>query len=171
MRRSLWQRLDALARHLTPFGLTVVLVLLGQVPFHLPGFAQVAPMLPLIAIYHWTVYRPELMPAVAVFLVGLLQDALSGLPFGVNTLVYLIAYGVVLTQRSFLVGKSFPIVWFGFALVGAAATLVAWGLVSAISATVVEGRAGFFQYLVTLGGFPLVSWLFARWQHSILKAE
>ena len=72
---------------------------------------------PLMAVYHWAIFRPRLLPAYAVFLAGLLQDILSGAPLGVNALVFLVAYGVVLSQKKFFTGKSFLILWLGFALV------------------------------------------------------
>lgn len=169
MRPALWQRLDIIARGLTPFGLTVILVLVGVVPLHIPGFASVAPMLALMAVYHWAIYRPELLPAVAVFLVGILQDMLMGLPVGVNALVFLTVYGVVLSQRGFLHGKSFAIVWLGFAVVAAGASLETWILVSAFNTAFANPRAVVYEYLVTLGCFPLVGWAFLRWQQAFLR--
>ena len=67
MKSHFWQRIDFIMRSLTPFVLTLVLVVLGQVPLHIPGFAEVAPILPLMAVYHWAIYRPDLLPASAVF--------------------------------------------------------------------------------------------------------
>ncbi len=170
MRQTLWQRLDLVARSMTPFGLTLVLVLIGVLPLHIPGYARVAPMFALMAIYHWAIYRPELMPAVAVFLIGLLQDILMGLPLGVNALVFLTVYGTVLSQRRFLFGKSFAIVWLAFFLVAAGAALETWALVSAFNAAFVGPRAVIFEYLVTVGCFPLIGWTFSRWQQTFLRA-
>ena len=90
MKPSFWHRLDRFARDLTPFGLTFVLLVINAMPFHLPGFAQVAPLLPMIGIYFWCVYRPDLMPATAVFLIGILHDFLSGLPVGISALFFLL---------------------------------------------------------------------------------
>ena len=69
-----WQRMDLLARQLMPSMLTLVLVIINVVPLHIPGFSRVAPLLPLIAVYHWAAFRPRLLPAYAVFLIGLFQD-------------------------------------------------------------------------------------------------
>lgn len=171
MKPSPWHRVDALARHLTPFGLTLALVILGVLPLHVPGYERVVPLLPLMAVYHWSVHRPELLPAYAVFAIGLLQDSLGGAPIGVNAVVYLCVYGVVLSQRRFFVGKSFVIVWLGFAVVGAGAVGLSWLLVSAFNMTLVEPRAAVFQYLVTLGGFPLLAWAFLGWQRAFLGQE
>ncbi len=171
MKPSLWHRLDALARRLTPFALTLILVVVGVVPLHITGLARVAPLLPLVAVYHWAIYRPRLLPAFAVFLIGLLQDPVSGTPIGVNALVFVGVYGIVLSQRRFFAGKSFAVVWLGFAVIAAGASLLSWILVSALNAALVAPRAVVFQYLVTLGVFPLLAWIFLRWQRAFLESE
>ncbi len=168
MKTVLWQRLDTLARKMTPFGLTVALVMLNVLPLHVPGMARVMPLLPLMAVYHWAVNRPQLMPAYVVFLVGLLQDILTGAPLGMSAMVFLGVYGIVVGQRRFLVGKSFAVVWLGFALVAAAAGAADWFLVSLFYVTIVDGNALFFQYLLSLGMFPMLTWIFMRWQRAFL---
>src|SRR3546814_12062803 len=78
MKATIWNKLDLTARRLTPFLSTVVLVIVGLMPMHIPGYSAVSPSLTLIAVYYWALHRPDLMPAVAVFAVGLLQDVLAG---------------------------------------------------------------------------------------------
>lgn len=171
MRRSLWYRLDALGRNLAPFGFTMALVIVSMVPMRLPEFAAVAPMLALMAVYHWAVYHPELLPAPTIFIIGLIQDFLSGASIGVHALIFLFVYMGVLAQRQFLVGKTFAIVWFGFGLVAAAASFINWLVESAFAATLLDLSAPMAQYLVTLGCFPVLSWLFLRWQQAFLKND
>jgi len=168
MKPAFWYRLDTLARKFTPFGLTVLLTLLNVLPLHIPGMARVMPLLPLIAIYHWAVNRPHLMPAYVVFLVGLLQDILTGSPLGVSAIVFLGVYGVIASQRRFLVDKSFAVIWLGFSLVAAGASAANWLLVSIFYVTIVDGDALFFQYLLSLGIFPMLTWIFMRWQRAFL---
>ena len=168
MKRSFWVQLDSWARNMTPFGLTLIMVIVSMVPMHVPEYARVVPLLSLMAIYHWAVFRPELLPAFAVFVIGLLQDILSGTPIGVHALVFLIVYGLVLSQRRFLAGKSFAVVWLGFSLVASGAAVLSWILVSAYNVVLVDPRPVFFQYLMTLGTFPLLGWFLLRWQNAIL---
>ena len=169
MRPTFWQRLDQLARKLTPFGLTLLLVIVSQIPWHLPGLARVAPLLPLMAVYHWAIHRPELLPAHAVFVIGLLVDLLAGGLVGVNTLVLLSVYGIIYSQRRFFIGKTFQITWLGFALVAAAAAVQTWLLVSAFNLTLMRPDALIFQYLLTALLYPLPAWLFLRWQQVFLR--
>lgn len=168
MKRSFWVQLDSGARNLTPFGLTIIMLIISMAPVHVPGYARVVPLLSLMAVYHWTVFRPELLPAFAVFVIGLLQDILSGTPIGIHALVFLIVYGLVLSQRRFLAGKSFAVVWLGFSLVASGAALLSWILVSAYDVALVDPEPVVFQYLMTLGTFPLLGWLLLRWQNAIL---
>lgn len=160
-----------MARQLTPFGLTLILVVLNVVPLHVPGYARIVPVLPLMAIYHWAIYRPRLMPSYAVFAIGLLQDVLTGVPLGVNALVFIGVNGIVLSQRRFFIGKSFAVVWLGFALVAAGAALASWILISIFNLVPIAPDAAFFQYLLTLGCFPFLAWVFLRWQQTFLKQE
>jgi len=171
MTSGVWHRMDLLARQLTPLMLTLVLVIINVVPLHIPGFSRVTPLLPLIAVYHWAIYRPRLLPAYAVFLIGLLHDALSGLPIGVSALVFLIVYGVVLSQKSFFISKSFFILWLGFSLMAAVASFLSWLAVSILNVTLIEPGTVFFQYLMTLGFFPVIAWLFLRWQRAFLRFD
>lgn len=171
MKRSFWQRLDLFARHLTPVALTLLLIILTAVPSNIPGLGRVAPLLPLISIYHWMIYRPNLMPAYAVFLLGLFQDGLSGTPFGLNALVFLLVYGVVLVQQVFFIGKSFFVVWIGFAFIVAAAQTISWLLLSAYHVTLITPVPLVLQYALSLGLFPVVAWMLQRWQRAFLRAE
>lgn len=168
MKPTFWQRLDVIVRSLTPFFLTLAFVVLAQVPLHIPGFAEVAPILPLMAVYHWTIYRPDLLPAVAVFFAGLLHDALSGMPFGVNAAVFVIVHMAVMSQQVFFQGKSFPVIWLGFTMVAAGAVMMTWLLNALFFAAMAPFEVAFAQYLVTVGAFPLLAWLLARWQRTIL---
>lgn len=168
MKLTFWQRLDLIVRGVTPFFLTLMLVVLGQVPLHIPGFAEVAPLLPLMAVYHWAIYRPDLLPAIAVFFAGLLQDALSGMPFGVNAAVFVIVHMAVMSQQVFFTGRSFLVIWLGFCVVAAGATALTWILTSIFFSAFTSPEAAIVQYLVTVGVFPVLAWLQVRWQQSVL---
>lgn len=171
MKPSFWHRLDKFARDLTPFGLTFVLLIVDAVPFHIPGFAQVAPLLPMIGIYFWAVYRPDLMPATAVFALGILHDFLSGLPVGVSAVTFLAVQGAAMAQRDFFFGKSFIIVWLGFLIVAAGALVLQWLLSSLVAGGFVDGRSALYQYGLTAAFFPILAWLLTRWRHAFLQTE
>ena len=171
MKPTFWHRVDRFARDLTPFALTFVLLVINAIPFHIPGFAQVVPLLSLIGIYFWSVYRPDLMPAAAVFLIGLLHDFISGLPLGVSVLVFLLVQGAGIAQRSFFSGKSLVIVWFGFIFVAAGALSIEWVLLSILSGELIQPRSALYQFGLTVALFPVLAWLLTRWQQAFLQVD
>ena len=169
MKTNIWYRLDILTRLLTPFLLTLTLVILNIIPLQLPGFSRIVPLMSLMAVYHWAVYKSELLPVYAVFIIGLLQDIFSGSPIGVYTIVFLIVYGVVIWQHRFLFDKSFSTIWLGFSIVSAGAFLLTWVLICLWNLSLLDLYAVFFQYLLTVATFPALAFFFMYWQKFIIR--
>lgn len=164
MKPASWSRLDIAARSLVPCALTVGFVLAAALPVHSAAFRAVAPSLPLIAVFFWTLSRPDLMPAAAVFAIGLLSDVLSGLPIGIGAAILVGVHAVVTTRRPFFTGKSFGILWLGFALVGAAALLLGWLLTCLYYMALITPERIALQIFTTIGLFPVLCWLLLRCQ-------
>ena len=59
--------------------------------------------------------------------------------------------------------------WLGFGLVSAGAILVIWGLVSALKGGLIDPRAVASQYAVGIGFYPIIAYLFLRWQRAFLQ--
>jgi rod shape-determining protein MreD len=169
MQATLWHWLDAWARKLLPFTITAFLVMLSVTPLHIPGLGTVAPALSLMAVYYWAIFRPDLLPAPAVFAIGLFQDILGGLPLGVTALVLLVVFEIVSSQRRFFLGKSFLVMWWGFMLIAAGATAAMWLLLSTLFATPLAPGPAVVQFLLTLALFPCLTWLFIRAQRAFLQ--
>jgi rod shape-determining protein MreD len=169
MKPSVWVKMDTFVRHLVPVTVTIILLLLTAVPSRLPGFAGIAPVLPLMGVYYWAIYRPDLLPAWVAFLIGLLYDIIAGTPLGVNALVLLLVQGVSAAQRKFFLGKSFMVAWWAFGLLAAGAIGLSWLLVVILSARMFDATPVIFEYLLTMGVFPLLTWLLARTQMAFLK--
>jgi len=168
MKGSPLQRLDQRIRHGLPFVSVLIAILVVATPTRLPGFASVAPQLPLIAIYYWAIFRPDLLRPWAAFALGAVADIVGGTPLGVSSLVYLAVLGVAGSQGRVL-GKTFLMAWWGFAMIAAGAELVEWIMNSMIMVTVLPVQALLFQYLMTLTVYPLLAWAFVRAQLALLR--
>ena len=169
MNPRFWHILGRVIRRLTPFGITISLVIVSITPIYIPGYPGVVPLLTLTGVYHWAVYKPELLPTYAVFFVGLLQDMLHGLPIGVNATVMLLVYGIVTSQNRFFFKKSFPVIWIGFGILLAGSSFVTWIFMSVLSNAIIEPTSVYFQYVVTIGFYPALAWCLLRWQRVVLK--
>lgn len=154
---------------LVPFLTTVLFAFFSVVPLNLPGFAVVMPAFALMAVFHWTVYRPDLLPLSAVFAAGLLVDVLNGTPFvGLSALVFLLARAAVMGQRKLFVNRPFTIVWLGFLVLATGVFVLLWGLVSAIHGAVIDLRPFIFQAVLTVACYPAASYVLARVQRAFL---
>jgi len=168
MKLVLLQRDLGLINRLAPVLTTLMCVMASVAPVHMPAFTAATPFFALMAIYYWTLHRPEFLPFAAVFAVGLLLDMLEGAPLGMSPLVLLLAYALVLSQREHLVMRRFSAVWLGFLAVAATATVLQWGVVSLFYGMLLDARAFLFQGVLTVAVYPVVSYLLSRVQRTLL---
>ena len=163
------QAMDTAARRMVPVGLTLLLMLFAMTPTYVPGMAPVTPMYALMAVYFWSIYRPDLIGYGAVFVIGLLEDLLGATPIGSSALIFLLCQYVVLHQQKFFNAKPFAVTWIAFALLGLAASLLRWICVGvAGSSGFTPFGAMFTAFLMTVALYPLVAWLLAKAQLKLL---
>lgn len=163
-------REDPFPGSLVPFATVLVCAVLAAMPVRIPGYAAVAPPFALMAVYHWILYRPALLPPLALFAGGVLLDLFTGAPLGVSALVFLLARATLMRQRKFFIGRLFPFVWAGFALLASGAIALHWALASLLNATFLDPRSAALQWVLTVAVFPAASWLLLRLQRACLAA-
>jgi len=171
MRSTLSHRSEFSLAKLVPTLTTFVLLVLAVLPLHVPDYAAVTPLFVLAAVYYWTIYRPELLPPIVVFLGGIVLDMLTGTPLGVSSLLLLLARTVVETQRRFFVNRLFPFVWGGFALLAAAAIAFLWLIGSLLDGVLLDMRAAALQWVLTVASFPAIGYLLMRLQRALIPAS
>ena len=138
-------------------------------PVPIPGYAAVAPAFTLMAVYHWTIYRPKLLPPLSLFLIGLAQDLMTGAPPGVSALVMLLARAIVLRLRRHFVKRPFPFVWTGFTMLTGGAMLFLWVLHCLLDRAFFDIRGAAFRAVLTISLFPAASFLLGRVQRSLMN--
>jgi rod shape-determining protein MreD len=171
MKHGVAQRVDHMVRQLVPASLVLVLVVLQTIPWRLPGLAGVMPVLPMIGIYYWSVYRPDLLVPSVAFATGLVNDMVLGAPIGISSLAFLVIQGMTASQTRFFNGKSFLVIWSGFAVLAAGALLIELVLSSLIFGRTPMISALLTEYALTVCFYPAVSWLFSRLQLFWLRNE
>jgi rod shape-determining protein MreD len=150
---------------------TLLFVLVSVVPLQLPGLAAVTPSFALMAVAHWTIYRPDLLPQSAVFVLGLLLDFLNGTPYvGVSALVLLLARTAVLIARRYFVNRDFALMWLGFLALACGTFAFSWGFVSMLVGHILGTRPFLFEAALTVACFPAGSYLLARLHRAFLRA-
>ena len=140
--------------------LTFCLVFLNFVSFPFPYMGEVRPLFFLMAVFYWAVYRPTLMPSAFVFVIGLAMDILSGFPLGLNAFLFVAAQWLVRSQRLFLMGQSFLMLWAGFMVTAFLVVFVQWSFFSIVSRSLSSLWPALMEAGVSILIFPLMSLLF-----------
>ena len=155
-------RLSEILRDATPAIVTSMLVLIEVTPFGITGLPPVVPSLAMIAVFHWSAFRPETMPAWLAFLIGLLHDLAGGAPLGLTGLVFLLLQGVCASQRRWFLTTSFPIAWTLFALISIGAAFVGWLLACIYTVQILDLSPAAIRAVITIAFYPPLSWLLGR---------
>ncbi|MEC7489390.1 MAG: rod shape-determining protein MreD [Pseudomonadota bacterium] len=163
------QRLDRSVRQMVPFVLSIFLVMVAVLPVYVSGYGQIAIDVGLMAVFYWAIFRPDLFPVMAAFGLGLWQEIIVGGPIGVQCLMLLLTYWVIVSQRRFFQGKSFYVIWWSFSVVTIFVASLSWVIVCTLNITLISPFPILFQMLLTIGVFPFVAWFLARVQHAILR--
>ncbi|MSO65313.1 MAG: rod shape-determining protein MreD [Alphaproteobacteria bacterium] len=160
-------RLTQIARLATPALITLAFVIFSMVPLGLPNIGLVMPPLALMSVFYWGIYRPDLLPSLAVFAFGVLQDILGGGPIGIYAVVYVGVHAVMASQRRFFLGKIFKIEWFGFTVIAVGAFFVVWAVVSAYYGKLLAPTAFAVQALLSIALYPTLTWAMVRVRRAV----
>ncbi|VAV89495.1 hypothetical protein MNBD_ALPHA01-334 [hydrothermal vent metagenome] len=156
-------------RGILPFVSTLLLVLLVQLQYGLAFLDDLLPFLPLTAVYYWCIFKPRLMPVSAVFLLGLLQDILSGGPLGMMALLLILVRIFVIRQGGRFLEREFLFSWLVFIIVALAFGLSTW----AIASVYLKDGQNFWnalgQSMLTIAIFPVVAWALGRVRHLLVQ--
>ena len=169
MQPTVWQKVDSQARRILPFGLTMIVLLFGLTPTYIPGLAQITPMYALIAVYFWSIYRPDLMGYGPGFAIGILEDLLTGAPLGVCTLTLLLTQWIVFNRQKFFHAKPFGVTWLMFVLVAFGAVFLKWIVIGLVAENGLTPFGDLFAaYLITVTVYPVIAWMFSKAQTRLL---
>ncbi len=162
------ENLLRLLKAATPTFLGVFGVIILTLPIRLFEGTVPTPIIPLVVVFFWSVYGPDYLPSVGVFIIGLLQDLLTGGPLGLWAGVYLVAQFIVLSQRSYFLGREQKVVWIGFALAAAGASLILWLVMSLMSGVLLPLGGLILQMFATVMIYPLFAAAFGELHRRVL---
>ncbi len=170
-RESAWRQIDMAARGSFPAATTALLLLITATPIGLPGQAELQAPLALACVVFWSLYRPNSMSPIVVFVLGLLADLLGYAPPGVFMIVLLGAYGIALRGRRMLVRGGFLLVWTAFVALATLAAGAQWALTCLMRLTLLPSEPILLQAAFAAGLYPPLALLLTRTQQSLAAPE
>lgn len=169
MSGALGRRVGRLIGQATPAVITALLMLPSVLPIEGPALGEITPMLTVMAVFYWSIYRPELLPPWIAFAIGLIQDLVSGGPVGLNALILVLVAAYVAGQRRVFLARSFIVGWGGFTLTALAIAACSWILASIYFGSVLRPAPLLMQALATVLLYPALVWLLGRAQITMMR--
>ncbi len=168
MKMALEHKTEKGFRAALPFISTFVLILLMQVQYRVAFLDNLFPFLSLLAVYYWCIYKPQLMPVSMVFILGLLQDLLSGGPLGMMALALILVRTLVMGQGRQLPERGFLFNWLVFFIFALLFGLTTWTIASIYLKETQNLWNVLGQSMLTIAIFPVIFWLLSRLNHRLL---
>jgi rod shape-determining protein MreD len=129
---------------------------------HVFRFLPIEPLLTLPLIYHWAVYKPELLSVFTLFVVGIVDDAIGGALLGQTSLMFLILYALVLLQKHHIKEANFSGLWWGFAFYMLCAVFLEWAISSMLYDRAICSWIFLLQNAVMVVLYPLIHGLLVK---------
>ncbi len=157
-------------QHLLRYALTAAIfllaMLLGATPLGTIAGGTFYPLFSIMLLYYLAVFQASLVPSWLVFLLGLIQDVVLGIPTGMSSLLLLLFRLLIVWQRRFVAGQHFVVLWIGFALASAVFFFVLWAALSLYHYDARPALGFVLQWLAAATLYPLVHSLM---QYAIAK--
>ncbi|QNT79540.1 hypothetical protein [Entomobacter blattae] len=154
---SIWQRLDIFIKRWFPFGVILVFILFLSAPWGLPGQKELLSACIYSSVFFWAVNNSSFLTPIMVFLLGLITDVLNFDQPGVIILSLLIIYAVGRAASRRLHQLGFVASWVLFTGIVAVVVAIEWAINSLITLRFLPIFLLVFQYVLTVGIFPLLS--------------
>jgi len=111
-----------------------------------------------------------MVPAWFAFALGILIDLVSGLPLGLNALLFVMVARVIQDQRKIFMGQPFFSVYFGYTLVSVGVEIMQWGIFCMVGMKWVAIEPALGAVLLGVAFFPL-AFLLMNITHKILPHD
>tara|TARA_B100000686_G_C16603481_1_gene869919 strand:+ start:462 stop:974 length:513 start_codon:yes stop_codon:yes gene_type:complete len=154
-------------RNATPSLSIFFLLFITNLPYGASRTIFLIPPLALIGIFHWGIYRPDLLPRGIIFAIGILQDVIDGGILGIWALIYLLVHTIMKSQRKFFFGRSFIIEWYSFGVVVFFVYLFIWMIGILFYNGMDRSDILFFQLIILICIYPLLTWLMGKVRHLV----
>ncbi len=149
---------------IVPTVMLILAVFVAAVPWGLPAAATFIPaFLTFLLVFLFSSHRKHPIPAVVVFVAGLMADALTAGPLGYWAIIFLLGHVPArMVMRSRKVAESLTDLWFVFAVATLVAVGVGWTIASVYYLRLIDWWPMALGALVAVAAFPMAAWSMRR---------
>tara|TARA_Y100000768_G_scaffold45_2_gene45 strand:+ start:30 stop:542 length:513 start_codon:yes stop_codon:yes gene_type:complete len=143
---------------------------LSEIDSHFENFFEILSFnIQLIIIYYWVSKRPELLGSGHIFLAGLLNDVVTGIPLGLSSLTYLVVSLVATYIKNMTVNTRITTDMFTFFIAIFFSNLTLYVLLSKFSEATITMEEMSYNTFFTLIFFPFFWFIFSFYNSVILS--
>jgi len=150
------RRLELLFLAMLPALITIALAVFFLSSKHISGLNHFMPILPLIPVFYWGMAHARDMPYWFVFLLGLMMDAVMGLPLGMSSLLYMLFLMLLHAQRKYIHKEGFVIKWGYFAGLLGIISFLNWAMLSLFNSRSETFSPAILQWFLTICCYPFM---------------
>lgn len=139
-----------------PALITTLLTLFFLAAKHISGLNHFMPILPLIPVFFWGMTHAREMPYWFVFLLGIIMDAVMGVPLGLSSLLYIFFLILLHAQRKYIHKEGFMIKWGYFAALLGVICSLNWVALTIFNSHSESLFPGVLQWFFTVCCYPFM---------------
>ena len=147
---------NKLIKNLPCWGLLFILLVLSLVPLGIGPLTDARPMLLLMGVFYWALFRPNFLNIFILFLIGIFYDSFAATPFGLTSLILIATHVLIQSQRKLLLYQPFWILWGIFGILALLAVFIIWGLHMILSLGFVSPISYLMDVLLSVAFFPFI---------------
>lgn len=160
-----------IGRYLLVAAVLTCFFLLNVAPLPLGQLEDIRPAFVLMAVYYWSIVRPDMMQLWVAFCAGAVLDILLGYPLGLHALIFTLVRTGMVRQRRYFLGQSFVMTWWGFAVIAGLAGAVQWMVMSLYTTTFASLLPVAAGIALSVALFPLFALMLHAAHRVLLHAE
>ena len=167
MREVFSKRLFKSFKKIVPELSILFLAILSVQPQSLLGNSVISPFLCLSAVFYWSLHRQGHFNVVALIILGIISDILTGASLGFTPILFLTVFAISSWQKKNVLLKPFHLIWGVFSLVSGLTFIIAWAITSFVSLQYADIGSLAIQYAMTVISFPILDWLLSNIQRAV----
>ncbi|MFV0430717.1 MAG: rod shape-determining protein MreD [Alphaproteobacteria bacterium] len=151
-------RLDILLRQILPAFFILFFMILNRVISEGWGYwEEISPWIVLMCVWYWAIFRPSLLPVWFIFIVGFLEDFYSyNTPYGTHSVILILSYAILLSQRRVVAVQNFMVGWLMFAVFSFVAIMLRWAIISLFNTHLFSVKSSIASFMLTVSFYPLI---------------
>lgn len=150
-------------RALPALCLLFMVILGGAEPFILERLS-ITLFLSWAGTYYWSLFRPQILPYSYLFLLGLVQDIVTGLPIGLSSFLIIAMRLIINKLKHLMTVDHFWAIWIGFLITSIICAISAFALISLIKTEWMFDDLGqlLLNAIITWVFYPIIHLIFNR---------